>query len=158
MGAVCHSAPYYYMTITFYNNLSERKVIKKTLTNALNLSGTLREATSITNPIITVEFSSAIVDYNYCYIPDFNRYYFVVDAKSMRNNLWAITLKVDVLMSFQEAILNTPAIIDHTSSPNTTKYMPSESWKNLVKDKTDIISFSDGLSESGGYVLITAGG
>ena len=146
------------MVITFYNNLSERNVIRKTLTNALNISGTLREATSITNPIITVQSPVTIVGYNYCHIPDFSRYYFIVDAKSMRRNLWAITLKADVLMSFQESILNTPAIIDHTTGPNTTKYMQSEAWKNLVKDKTDIISFSNGLSESGGYVLITAGG
>lgn len=146
------------MIITFYNNLSERKVIKKTLTNALNLSGTLREATSVTNPIITVESTVVIVGYNYCYIPDFSRYYFVVDAKTMRNNIWAITLKVDVLMSFKEAILNTPAIIDHTTERDTTNYMTSDVWQSLVKDKTDIINFSNGLSESGGYVLITAGG
>ena len=146
------------MIITFYNNLSERKVIEKTLINAFDLSGTLREATSITNPIITVESTSAIVGYNYCYIPDFSRYYFVVDVKSMRNNLWAVTLKVDVLMSFKEAIFNTPAIIDHTTGNDTTKYMNSPAWKNLVKDKTDIIQFSGGLSETGGYVLITAGG
>lgn len=146
------------MIITFYNSLSERKVIKKTLTNALNLSGTLREATSVTNPIITVESNSTIVSYNYCYIPEFSRYYFVVDVKSMRNDLWAITLKVDVLMSFQEAILNTPAIIDHTTEQSTTNYMNSIVWQSIVKDKTDIINFSSGLSESGGYVLITAGG
>lgn len=146
------------MIITFYNNLSEQKVIKKTLTNALNLSGTLREATSVTNPIITVESTSAIVGYNYCYIPEFSRYYFVVDVKSMRNNLWTVTLRVDVLMSFQSDILNTPAIIDHTTKQDTTNYMNSNVWQSLVKDKTDIISFPNGLSESGGYVLITAGG
>lgn len=146
------------MIITFYNSLSERKVIKKMLTNALNLSGTLREATSVTNPIITVESTSAIVSYNYCYIPEFSRYYFVIDVKSMRNNLWAVTLRVDVLMSFQNDILNTPAIIDHTTEQGTTNYMDSNIWHSLVKDKTDIINFSSGLSESGGYVLITAGG
>lgn len=146
------------MIITFYNSLSERKVIKKTLTNALNLSGTLREATSVTNPIITVESTSAIVSYNYCYIPEFSRYYFMIDVKSMRNNLWAVTLRVDVLMSFQNDILNTPAIIDHTTEQGTTNYMDSNIWHSLVKDKTDIINFSNGLSESGGYVLITAGG
>lgn len=146
------------MVITFYNNLSERNVIRKTLTNALNISGTLREATSITNPIITVESSLAIVSYNYCYIPDFGRYYFIVDVKSMRNNLWALTLRADVLMSFQKAILNTPAIIDHTTTIDTTSYMDSNVWQRTVKDKTDVVNFPNGLSESGGYVLITAGG
>ena len=122
------------------------------------MSGTLRESTSVINPIITVEAPVTLIGYNYCYIPDFSRYYYVVDVKSMRNNLWAVTLRVDVLMSFQNDILNTPAIIDHTTQQDTTDYMNSNVWQSLVKDKTDIINFSSGLSETGGYVLITAGG
>lgn len=146
------------MTITFYNNISEKNVIRKTINNPLSMSGTLRESTSVINPIITIEAPVTIVGYNYCYIPDFSRYYYVVDVKSMRNNLWAVTLRVDVLMSFQNDILNTPAIIDHTTQQDTTDYMISNVWQPLVKDKTDIINFSSGLSETGGYVLITAGG
>lgn len=146
------------MTITFYNNISEKNVIRKTINNPLSMSGTLRESTSVINPVITIEAPVTIVGYNYCYIPDFSRYYYVVDVKSMRNNLWAVTLRVDVLMSFQNDILNTPAIIDHTTQQDTTDYMSSNVWQSLVKDKTDIINFSSGLSETGGYVLITAGG
>lgn len=146
------------MTITFYNNTSEKNVIRKIINNPLSMSGTLRESTSVTNPIITVEAPVTLVGYNYCHIPDFSRYYYVVDVKSMRNNLWAVTLRVDVLMSFQNDILNTPAIIDHTTQQDTTNYMTSNVWQSLVKDKTDIINFSSGLSETGGYVLITAGG
>lgn len=146
------------MTITFYNNISEKNVIRKVINNPLSMGGTLRESTSVTNPVITIEAPLTIVGYNYCYIPDFSRYYYVVDVKSMRNNLWAVTLRVDVLMSFQNDILNTPAIIDHTTQRDTTDYMSSNVWQSLVKDKTDIINFSSGLSETGGYVLITAGG
>lgn len=146
------------MTITFYNNISEKNVINKTLGNPLTMGGTLRDATSVTNPTITVESPITIVGYNYCYIPDFARYYYIVDIKSMRKNLWAVTLRVDVLMSFKDSILNTPAIIDHTTEQDITEYMNSNVWQSLVKDKTDIINFSSGLSETGGYVLITAGG
>lgn len=146
------------MVITFYNNISEKNVVHKMINNPLSISGTLREATSVTNPIITVEAPVTLVGYNYCYIPDFSRYYYVVDVKSMRNNLWTVTLRVDVLMSFKDSILNTPAIIDHTTQQDTTNYLNSEVWRTLVKDKTDIINFSSGLSETGGYVLITAGG
>ena len=87
------------MIITFYNNISEKNVIRKTINNPLTISGTLRESTSVINPIITVEAPVTLIGYNYCYIPDFSRYYYVVDVKSMRNNLWAVTLRVDVLMS-----------------------------------------------------------
>lgn len=146
------------MVITFYNNISEKNVIRKTINNALTITGTLRESTSVINPIITVESPSTLVGYNYCFIPEFSRYYYITDIKSIRSGLWAVSMRVDVLMSFKNDILNTPAIIDHTSGSVTTKYMNSPAWKNLVKDKTDIIPFSGGLSESGGYVLITAGG
>lgn len=146
------------MTITFYNNVSEKNVIRKTINNPMPISGTLRESTSVINPVITVQAPVTLVGYNYCHIPDFSRYYYVVDVKSIRNNLWAVTLRVDVLMSFKSDILNTPAIIDHTTEQGITNYMNSNIWQSLVKDKTDIINFSSGLSESGGYVLITAGG
>lgn len=146
------------MNITLYNNLSEKNVIQKTLANAVTITGTLKESTSIKNPTITIEYSSTIVGYNYCYIEDFSRYYFISDVKSLRNNLWSLSLRADVLMSFANDILNTPAIIDHTSETETTDYMGSPIWSNLVKDKTDIINFSSGLSENGGYILITAGG
>lgn len=146
------------MVITLYNNLSERNVIDKTLTNALSIEGTLRESVSVTAPVITIQGSIAIVGYNYCYIEDFYRYYFITNIQSIRNNLWALTLKVDVLMSFKNDIKNTPAIIDHTTDPKITNYMDSDIWQSLVKDKTDIINFPSGLSETGGYILITAGG
>lgn len=146
------------MNITFYNNTSDKNVLNKTLINPLVLVGTLRESTSVIKPTITIEASTPLVGYNYCYIPDFARYYFVVDVNSVRKNLWAVTLRVDVLMSFKEDILNTPCIIDHTTEGDTTQYMDSNVWQRTVKDKTDIINFSGGLSESGGYVLITAGG
>lgn len=146
------------MVITLYNSLSERNVIDKTLTNALAIEGTLRESVSVTAPIITIQGGIGIVGYNYCYIGDFYRYYFITDIKSIRNNLWALTLKVDVLMSFKNDIKNTPAIIDHTTDQRITDYMNSNIWQSMVKDKTDIINFNSGLSETGGYVLITAGG
>lgn len=146
------------MIITFCNNRSEKNVIRKTLDSSMSMDGTLRENTSVINPVIIVEAPVTIISFNYCYILDFSRYYFVVDVKSMHNNLWAVTLRVDVLMSFQSDILNTPAIIDHTSEKETTNYMESPIWGSLVKDNTNIINFSSGLSNSGGYVLITAGG
>ena len=45
-----------------------------------------------------------VLSANYCYIPYFNRYYYVEEIISVRNNLWQIVLKVDVLMSFASKI------------------------------------------------------
>lgn len=150
----------HHMTIIFYNNCSERNVINKmidTLT-ALTLTGELRKSTSVKNPVIVVETTDAIIGYNYCFITEFARYYFITDIKSVRNGLWEISMRVDVLMSFQNDILSSEAIIDHETAPDNSNYLNSEIWDSTVKDKTDIINFNNGLSETGGYILITAGG
>lgn len=146
------------MDIVFYNCNSERNKLNKNLTNPLTLTGTLRNATSVRTPSITVESSVSIIGYNYCYIAAFGRYYYVSNITIVHNDLYQIDMIVDVLMSFKNDILATAAIIDHTSEISTTDYMSSNIWETLVKDKTDIINFPSGLSETGGYVLITAGG
>ena len=146
------------MTITLYYNHSESNVINKDKASARVFTGTLREETSITNPIFIIESDETIINYNYAYIPDFSRYYFITDITSVRNGLWRITLRCDVLESFADDILSSSCVIDHSTNVGTNDYLNSDTWVSTVKDKTDIISFSSGLSDSGEYILITAGG
>lgn len=146
------------MHLNLYNNQSEKNEINKQLSTLYTLEGTLRDKTSILNPIIVVESDNFIGNANYAYIQEFSRYYFITDIKCIRENLFEIMMKVDVLMSFKDDILSSYAIIDKTTASETSYYLPDESWKALVKDKTDIINFSSGLLDSGEYILITAGG
>lgn len=146
------------MDITFYNISSENNALNKTLSNGLTLSGTLRAQTSIVNPVIRVEGAASIVAYNYCHIPAFNRYYFINDCVSIRSGLWEISMHVDVLMSFRAGILSSPVVLDSSEDTGKNAYLDGDVWTRLVKTKTDIINFPSGLSESGHYILITAGG
>lgn len=147
------------MTITLYKNNSERNCVNKVLSNMLTFTGTLRDAASIKTPVINIASDSAIIGYNYAFITEFNRYYFITDIKSVRNGIWEVSFLCDVLMSFKDDILDAYAVIDHTTEYHTSDYLSSDIWKTLVKDKTDIINFSgSSLLESGEYILITAGG
>ena len=145
------------MVIHLFNNTSERNAITKTLTNEISLSGSLREESNIHNPVIMI-YAPSVIGFNYAYIPDFYRYYYVNDITSVRVGLWRLTLICDVLMSFKSAILNSYAIIDHTQTTQITEYMQSDIWKTTVKDFTEIINFPSGLLDTGEYILITAGG
>lgn len=145
------------MEIILYNTISEKNEINKSLSNGVTFTGTLRDMTSVLSPEINIESSSNLSSYNYCHVSDFGRYYFIKDVKSLRKNLWRISLKVDVLMSFRSDILASRGILAHTET-NGEYYLPDNSWVNLVKDKTDIIAFSSGFNDSGEYILITAGG
>jgi len=145
------------MVIHLFNNTSERNAITKTLTNEITVTGSLREESNIHNPVMIIN-SPSIIGFNYAYIPDFYRYYFINDITSVRTGLWRLTLICDVLMSFKSAILNSYAIIDHTKTTQINNYLQSEIWRNTVKDFTEIINFPSGLLETGEYILITAGG
>lgn len=147
------------MVITLYKNNSERNCVTKILTNPLILNGTLRQKTSIKAPIITIAGDENIPFFNYAYIEDFARYYFITDIKSVRNGIWEISFLCDVLMSFKNDILNAYAVIDQTQEYDIYNYLSSDTFIASVKDKTDIINFSgSSLLSSGEYILITAGG
>ena len=145
------------MNIEFYTMGSERNAIRKVLQNNFTLTGSLRGESSVISPSFLIEHSNPS-QYNYCFIPDFNRYYFITNITSVRTGIWRIDCNVDVLMSFQEQILNLDVIVSDDSLPDTETYMQGEQWQSLVKTKTDVITFPSGLLETGEYILITSGG
>lgn len=147
------------MNIILYQTISERERINKDLSSALSLSGALRGECSVTNPSFNIEVTNPS-DYNYCYIQDFGRYYYITNIVSVRTNIWRIDCDVDVLMSFKDAILNLDVIVSDISlgeSPVST-YYSGEQWASTVRTKTDIINFPNGLLDNGEYILITSGG
>ena len=147
------------MDIILYQTTSERERINKDLSSSLPLSGYLRGECSVTNPSFNIEVTNPS-DYNYCYIPDFGRYYYITNIVSVRTNIWRIDCDVDVLMSFKDAILNLDVIVSDISlgeSPVST-YYSGEQWASTVRTKTDIINFPNGLLDNGEYILITSGG
>ena len=145
------------MDIVLGKIADERNKLNKTVYDAIAYSGTLKQETSVIKPNVIIEASN-LSDYNYMYIAEFGRYYFITDIVSIRNGLWRISGSVDVLMSFKDAIESCPIILSHTESVLTETYMMGDMWKNLVKTKTDIISFPSGLNNTGEFILITSGG
>lgn len=145
------------MDIIFYTISDEKNKLNKTLDDGATFSGVLKEETSIIKPSIIIEAEN-LSSYNYVYISEFGRYYFIKDITSIKNNLWRVSCFVDVLMSFKSAILTCPIILADSESTEIETYLGGDVWKSLVKSKTDIISFSSGLNDTGEYILITSGG
>lgn len=145
------------MVIVLGTIADEANKLNKTINNPVNINGTLRQETSVINPIVLIEAEN-LSGFNYMYIYEFGRYYFITDIVSVRNGLWRITGKVDVLMSFKDGIETCPVILANTETTLLDKYMSGEMWKTQVKSKTDIINFPSGLNNTGEYILITSGG
>jgi hypothetical protein len=93
-------------------NSSEKNKMDKAITPIATLSGTLKETTSIIDPVIIIEGN--LSDYtgcNYMTIEAFGRSYFVNNIKSVNNGLIEITAHVDVLSTYKNAIRRNRAII-----------------------------------------------
>ena len=105
------------MNIVLYTNASEINAVDKNITELTTLTGTLREQSSIIAPIITIsDIDNYIGSMNYAYIPEFNRYYFITNVESVRNNLWKVSFHVDVLFTYRDAIRANSAIIERNEN------------------------------------------
>lgn len=143
------------MTIKLYKTASEKNRLNKSLTNEIVLTGFLREQCSVTNPIIKIEQSTNLALYNYAYIQEFNRYYYISDIKTVRNNLWELSLNIDVLMTYKNDILNTTGLINHA---DLNQYLNDTNIVTNSKCTKQIITFATALPTDVDYLLIVAGG
>lgn len=98
--------------ITLQTNASEKNKLTKDITDLVTLSGTLKNGTSIIDPVISFEGDlSSFVNCNYMTISTFGRSYFVKDIRSIRNNVYEISAHVDVLSSFATQIKSNTAVV-----------------------------------------------
>lgn len=100
------------MTIILYTNNSENNRMVKEISEITTLTGTLRNQTSIINPTIIIEIDlTEIANCNYMWIEEFNRFYFIRNITSIRNNIVEITGHCDVLSTYASSIQNCTGIV-----------------------------------------------
>ena len=91
-------------------SFTKRENSTKVPSEATILSGwradcVLLDDTSIMNPTFKIfrDDSDNIINFNYCYVPKFNRYYFITDLRSYQN-FWYVTCECDVLATYKTPI------------------------------------------------------
>ena len=131
-------------TMYFYKSTAEKNRMDKTsyLELIIQSTGTLRRATSIITPEFEFVYNK-VPDFNYVYIPNFGRYYFIDNIVSYRNGVWTLSLSVDVLMSFKEQILQCEAFITR----NEFEYEP-RLMDNRQPIRTDVHRIVQEFSDS----------
>lgn len=146
------------MEIKLFKTLSPRKKLVKELTDGITLTGTLRGQSSVMSPSLQIQ-DIAVIGYNYCYIPDFGRYYYINDINALRANLFELSLGIDVLMTYASEIRGNYAIVDKVENFGVAcNYINDGSWINTNRTDQSIINFANGFNENGEFILITAGG
>lgn len=143
------------MNITCGITTDPTNAITKSYTTVADLTGTLREASSVLDPVILVAYDATIASCNYCYIPDFGRYYFINDKISVKNGLWELHLHVDVLMSYASGIKAAPCIVAKSAS-NFNLYLADPNYKAYQNDHVIINNFPSGFTLANTSFVLTA--
>ena len=147
------------MEIKLYKNLSENNVIGKTLTQIKSVEANLKNDVSVINPILVLNYTANIFESNYCFIPKFNRYYFIDEIVPITGDRCIVKCRVDVLESFKEDIKSLIVILDKSQSIyKSNKYLDDGSFIVENKDFNTIYNFPNGFNEEGTFILICAGG
>ena len=144
------------MNITLYKNSSEKAKVGKTLASASTHTGTLREGCEVLNPTIIVEGDN-LSDFNYMYIPEFHRYYFITGITSIKKGLWQIDGHCDVLESYKEQIKAQKAVVERQEQ-NYNLYLNDPEWKVYRNKEVLTRSFPSGFLDTGVYYLTVVGG
>lgn len=106
------------MDVYFWVNFSKRENSSKqpSMQLAVKYECVLKEACSVVTPVLLVEHSPLISfkNFTYAYIPDFTRNYFVDDIVA-DGKLWVISMHVDVLATYRDAIASASLYIVRSS-------------------------------------------
>lgn len=147
------------MTIILQTNTSETRAVTKNLTTIATKTGTLRQETSIIDPVFTVAGAlSDFVGCNYCTVADFGRSYFVRNIRSIRTGLVELTCHVDVLSSFANEIKANRGIVRRSQSADTYNLMINDGSLTCYQDPYILTEpFPDGFTGTT-FVLAVAGG
>lgn len=142
------------MNILLYKTTNANNDLNKTISDKVELVGALRDASSVIAPSILIQ--SNPIGYNYAYIPEFGRYYYIKNITAFRKGAYIVDLKCDVLMTFREEILNMSGVVsrltdgdDYATRDIKTKCL--ETHRRLDFPETP-------FTRNGSYILISKGG
>lgn len=113
------------MNIQLYINKSDVRALNKNITLLSEANVILKDSTDIMRPIIQLASAELPPGANYCYIPDFKRYYFISAQNIQPGKLLQIRLDVDVLMSFKDEV-NSAQVVAVKSSNKFNRYLTDD--------------------------------
>lgn len=140
-----------------------RNALNKNPSFSYTTGGMLREACDLLNPVIEIKNNStdslkSYAHFNYMYIPDFARYYYI-EWKSIRSGISEIHGHVDVLYTYRSAILaNTGLVLRSATKSQITKMLDDGCFKTYSDDHIVTQKFTGDTFTSGTFVLAVAGG
>lgn len=93
------------INVQFGSCTDDKRKINKTFSSSITLQASVYGEISILSPRLLVEYNSSIFSCNYCYIAEYNRYYYITNVSLSSGDRMVISCSVDPLMSFSSEIM-----------------------------------------------------
>lgn len=147
--------------ITLYNYNGKDNVINKTLVNGVTVDGTIKDTANVITPSLRLRVKPTLQNlarFNYAYIAALNRYYFVENCEIISADIFILSLRVDVLKTYENAIRQSTATI--TERVDANKYISNRVAIHDIRPQFDKIAFSvsEPFDETGAIIMITLKG
>ena len=144
--------------VTLYTFTKKANSTKKptSSTPKLETEGYIKSPSSLLNPV--VELSVEPLNYQYAYIYEFGRYYFITDIVFNRG-LWLVSLRVDVMGTYKTTIgASTSYIVRAAAKQN--QYLIDNAFPLTGEVTYDSTIFESGITTSynSGYYIVTTTG
>lgn len=144
-------------TINFYSYNGHPNTVNKQLGEFTAIEGDLRQTFDVLRPTVTLR-KQPRPTFNYCYIPSLGRYYFVDMVSFEGNNAYELSLRVDVLKTYESEILAATGRVSESDNPD-----PYISNRETIYKRTpnfDKVPFANTglLNETGGIIMVTLKG
>lgn len=144
-------------TINFYSYNGHPNTVNKQLGEFTAIEGDLRQTFDVLRPTVTLR-KQPRPTFNYCYIPSLGRYYFVDRVSFEGNNAYELSLRVDVLKTYESEILAATGRVSESDNPD-----PYISNRETIYKRTpnfDKVPFANTglLNETGGIIMVTLKG
>lgn len=130
--------------------------VNKTLQENEEYTGVLNATFNVLSPVVCFRTRTPVT-FNYVYIESLNRYYFVSE-KRQDGDICTVHLRVDVLFTYKDIILNSSATL--VKGDNVNKFVSNRNNVYDVRPKTKKINFPNTglLNETGTVVMVTLKG
>lgn len=141
------------MDVNFYLYTGRLNELNKELPTGTTIDCILKQKSNTLNFDLILNKKIDNFNYNYCYIPKLNKYYFINNLSIVNNSVILLSLKVDVLMSYKNILLETKARIKECDNNYNENFVTVE--KNNTFSHKNIIIPTDFINTDNKLVLIT---
>lgn len=144
--------------IKLYKNHTNKNVWNKNFDSDDSgwINITFKDTVDVLNPIVNLTFDESYLDYNYMFIEEFDRYYFI-EKTELESQIFTCYCHVDVLETYKNSIKKCQAIADRNGFQYNF-YLPDKEFPIENYEIIQIKESNKKFTKNYHFVLSTLGG